>query len=268
LLIVSDRSLTIDATTYRAGLPFNTEDWRGNELILAGVARHAREPRILYETPSREQDEARIREQGVTCICITRNRRDWLPKAIRCYQSQTHSPRELLIVSDGQDIKDLIPDDETIRHIEIEQGFTIGEKRNYAVQRAKGQNIAHWDDDDYSAPARLALQSESLRQSGKAFTGYSSMLFTDGESWWKFDGGAGYAIGTSFFYRRQWAINHPFMSVQIGEDGEFLKVARDHRQVATEDGGLLMYATIHKDNTSPRNLARHEWEALPNQKPF
>eukprot|EP00614_Pseudopedinella_elastica_P000817 CAMPEP_0172597602 /NCGR_PEP_ID=MMETSP1068-20121228/17555_1 /TAXON_ID=35684 /ORGANISM="Pseudopedinella elastica, Strain CCMP716" /LENGTH=482 /DNA_ID=CAMNT_0013397149 /DNA_START=133 /DNA_END=1581 /DNA_ORIENTATION=+ len=36
--------------------------------------------------------------------------------------------------------------------------FTIGAKRNFAAALARGDIIAHWDDDDYFPPSRLRLQ--------------------------------------------------------------------------------------------------------------
>ena len=77
-------------------------------------------------------------------------------------------------------MRDLLPDDASIRLVHIEQGRTIGEKRNFGAGRARGAVIAHWDDDDYSAPDRLEDQVGRLLQSGKAVTGYFAMRFTDG----------------------------------------------------------------------------------------
>ena len=48
----------------------------------------------------------------VTCLCLTRNRRGFLPRAIECFVAQTYEERELLIVDDGDDsIADLAPAD-------------------------------------------------------------------------------------------------------------------------------------------------------------
>ncbi len=52
----------------------------------------------------------------VTCLCLTRNRRAWLPRAIGCFLAQTYEERELLIVDDGDEgVTDLVPDDPRIR---------------------------------------------------------------------------------------------------------------------------------------------------------
>src|SRR3954465_8432998 len=106
----------------------------------------------------------------VTCLCLTRNRREWLPRAIACFQAQTYERRELLIVADGDDVRDLVAGLPALPPGTL--GCTgarlgIGAKRNWGCQRATGELIAHWDDDDYSAPTRLADQVARLLESGK-----------------------------------------------------------------------------------------------------
>ena len=189
----------------------------------------------------------------MTCLCLTRNRRTWLPKAIACFQSQTHRNAELLILADGEDVRDLVPDDARIRLIHLEGPIGIGDKRNFGCLRAAGGAIAHWDDDDHSAPERLADQLRRLAESGKSVTGYRSMRFTDGERWWMYAGAVNYALGTSLFYRTEWWRSNRFASVQVGEDNQFVANASAQRELVTADAGSLMYATIHPGNTSPRN---------------
>lgn len=169
----------------------------------------------------------------------------------------------MLILADGKDVRDLIPDNEHIRLIGIEEGHLVGEKRNFGSGQAQGEIIASWDDDDWSAPGRLADQVERLQQSGKAVTGYSSMLFTNGRQWWKYRGVANYALGTSLCYRKDWWAHHPFKAKQIGEDGEFVREANFARQLAVADAGKLMIATIHPGNTSPRRITGDQWQLLP-----
>lgn len=197
----------------------------------------------------------------VTAICLTKNRRNWLPFAIQQFQAQTHPSKELLIVSDGADVRDLIPDDDRIRLIHIDETRTIGEKRNFAVRQACGPIIAHWDDDDYSAPDRLSDQVARLTESGKAVTGYQSMRFTDGRYWWYWDGDRDHALGTSLCYTKDWWSDHQFPAQQVGEDGEFVRYAREARQVASVPTERHMVASVHWNNTSFRSWCK------PNRNP-
>lgn len=183
---------------------------------------------------------------------------------IRCFLSQTYPNKEVLILADGEDVRDLVPnDDDSIRLVHIEEGRTVGEKRNFGVSRACGEIIAHFDDDDWSAPARLADQIERLQRTGKSVTGYSSMFFTDGLRWWRYEGRNNYAIGTSLCYRKSWWQDHPFLAMQVGEDGEFVIEARQCQQLETSPAGEIMIATIHRGNTSPRQLSGAQWISLP-----
>lgn len=198
----------------------------------------------------------------ITCLCLTRNRPQWLPQAIRCYQAQTYPNRELLIVASGEDVRRLIPSDESIRYLHLAGKPEIGAARNIGCQHARGAIIAHWDDDDYCAPARLRDQADRLRASGKQVTGYKSMRFTDGRKWWLYDGKADYALGTSLMYHRAWWQANPFEPMQVGEDNEFVFRARVRGQLVTADANDLLYATIHHDNTSPRQLRGKAWREI------
>jgi glycosyltransferase involved in cell wall biosynthesis len=140
-------------------------------------------------------------------------------------------------------------------------GGLIGQKRNFGSERADGEVIAVWDDDDYSAPGRLADQIGRLQESGNGVTGYHSMRFTDGQQWWQYRGEENYALGTSLCYRRDWWKNHPFKSVQVGEDNGFVADAVAHGQLISVDARELMYATVHNANTSPRCMGA-AWEVL------
>jgi glycosyltransferase involved in cell wall biosynthesis len=214
----------------------------------------------------REPSESRPRcARGfrfVTCLCVTRNRRQWIPKAIACFQSQTYPHREMLILADGGSVRDLVPADNSIRLLELEGAAQIGEKRNLGCDRALGEIICHWDDDDWSAPGRIADQVSRLVESKLAVTGYRSMRFTDGSRWWLYQGTPLFALGTSLCYRKDWWKKHPFRYVQIGEDNHFVTAAGAERQIVTSEAGELMWATVHSTNTSPRSLSGSAWKLL------
>lgn len=194
---------------------------------------------------------------------MTRNRKEWLPKAIECFQRQTYPHRELIILADGEDVRHIIPEDNRIRYIHLAPpARQIGDKRNFGCDLAAGSVIAHWDDDDFSAPERLADQVERMVSSGKAVTGYHSMRFTDGKRWWAYNGKNDYAIGTSLCYRREWWERNKFPAVQIGEDNRFVEAAYAARQLISIPAGDMMHATIHRGNTSKRSLKPPTWTEI------
>ncbi len=188
----------------------------------------------------------------VTCICPTTiTRRAWMPQLLRIFESQTYADKELLFIADGPWIEEFCQAP-NVRFV-IAAG-KVGDKRNVGVKFADGEVIVHLDDDDFSAPNRIADQVARLIQTGKQVTGYYNMLFTDGQRWWKYHGIGAFAFGSSMCYRRQWALDHPFASVQIGEDGTFGTLAAQARQLDSSEAGDNMFATIHPGNTSRRDI--------------
>lgn len=198
----------------------------------------------------------------VTCLCLTKDRREWLPKAIECFLRQTYENRELLIVANRpEDCDGIVPPDPRIQ-VSIADGV-VGKKRNAGCEEARGEVIAIWDDDDYSAPGRLAHQVAKLAQSAKAVTGFSSMKFTDGAQWWQYAGITS-AIATSLCFANDWWSTHRFREIQCGQDEMFAALALGVGQLHQDPDLDLMYATVHKGNTSPRaTSSRATFRSLP-----
>ena len=164
------------------------------------------------------------------------------------------------MIADGENVSDLIPPG--VRYLHLEGSPTIGQKRNVGSEAARGDLVASFDDDDFSAPGRLTDQIRRLQQLGKAVTGYCSMRFCNGPQWWQYTGAADYALGTSLVYRRDWWACNPFPEIQVGEDNGFVGRAREQGQIVAADAGDLMWATIHSNNTSPRQLTGGNWSQL------
>jgi glycosyltransferase involved in cell wall biosynthesis len=97
---------------------------------------------------------------------VTKNRLNLVKRSVRCFQSQSHVNRELIVVNDAQDgtleyIHQM--QDNRIRHIRPErEDMTLGELRNLAVARARGSFVMQWDDDDWYHPDRIKDQLSAL----------------------------------------------------------------------------------------------------------
>jgi glycosyltransferase involved in cell wall biosynthesis len=78
------------------------------------------------------------------------------------------------VIADGENCEDLVRGEPSARYIHFGIKHSIGAKRNLGCEAARGEIIAHWDDDDYSAPGRLEDQVRRILTSGKAVTGYNS----------------------------------------------------------------------------------------------
>ena len=209
----------------------------------------------------------------VTCLSLTmRGREQFVTLAVEVFLSQTYPNKELLFVIDDDNDSFDVPFGR-FQGMTAESAFTIscvkysgtvGGKRNMGCSWASGDLIAVWDDDDYSAPGRLAQQVEELQITGKAVTGYRGMKFTDGANWWQFQIARGFAIGSSLMFRRSWWQQHPFPDLQVGEDAQFANAASEAGQLAEVPDLNLMYATIHGGNTSRRDLTHPQYRPLPN----
>jgi hypothetical protein len=202
----------------------------------------------------------------VSCIMPTANRRHLLPLALRCFLQQDYPARELLIIDDGDDpIRDLLPEDPRIRYLRLPARRTIGAKRNLACEEARGELIAHWDDDDWSAPHRLRYQVTSLLRARAAVCGLSRVLYhqpSSGRSWQYIypPGHRPWLAGNSLCYTRAFWREHPFPDIQIGEDTRFLWSAPHRPLLALEDNTFLV-AMIHPANVDPKRVHHRWWHA-------
>ena len=158
------------------------------------------------------------------------------------------------------------PNGRRIAYFCLPKRLTIGAKRNLACWLARGEFVAHIDSDDCSGPDRLTDQITRLLESGKAVTGYHSLLFTNGSSWWRYDGQVFSGIvgnvrgvfGTSLLYRKDWWQKHPFVAgpkdFRDYEDRAFVLAAVRDGQLIEAPAADMMYARVHPDNSSPKGI--------------
>lgn len=203
----------------------------------------------------------------------TRGRQAYAQQAVKSFIDQTYPNRDLVIIDDLNDrsfpngVLDIPRCYFPVVYL-LHQSRSIAEKRNLCCQYARGDVICHWDSDDHSEPSRIQAQLDMLEKSEASVAGYHSLLFhveQDG-LWFKYCGDNSYALGTSLMYRKSWWKAHPFRDggsgyqPNVGEDSEFVKVARQADELVTTDGDTLMYARIHSDNTSHKNFSGEQIE--------
>jgi len=114
----------------------------------------------------------------------TRNRRAFIRQTLSYFERQDYQNCELIIVDDGDDqVADLLPSDPRLHYITLPRQTSIGEKRNIACEQARGDIIAHWDDDDWYAPHRLRHQVAPLLANQADITGLDTSCFFDLSQW-------------------------------------------------------------------------------------
>ncbi len=97
----------------------------------------------------------------VSCVMPTYGRPEFVAESLAMFLAQDYPARELIILNDcpGQTLHGEFPG---VRIINASARWaTLGEKRNAAIELAKGEFIAVWDDDDVYLPWRL---SHSMRR--------------------------------------------------------------------------------------------------------
>lgn len=196
----------------------------------------------------------------VSCIMPTKNRREFIPSAIRSFLRQVYEPKELIIIDDGEPIYDLIPKDDRILYVHVPPS-TTGWKRNKGCYLAVGSVIANWDDDDWSGAHRLEDQIQRLLKTGKAVTGYNETVRYDvltGNFHFTGGGPPYFASGTSQCYLKSWWDDHCYPNCSVGEDSVFSREARLADQLAIAPVGRMMVVRTHENNTDKVDLKRLE----------
>ena len=199
----------------------------------------------------------------VSCICPTRNRAEFLPLVVACFEAQGYPNKELIILDDS----DVIPTaghESGVRYFRIPPPNTIGQKRNFCCDFAKGDLICHFDSDDWFAPDRISRQVAVLQDDPEAqATAYQTMLFARDadQRAWRFTGHKGNVVGVSLMYRRDWWKRHQFNeSLPFGEDHSFVQMLGPRLVISDQE---RIVARIHPGNTCKRsedgNLANRDY---------
>jgi predicted O-methyltransferase YrrM len=207
-------------------------------------------------------------EPLVSCIMPTANRRAFVPNAIRYFLRQNYANRELIILDDGSDpVSDLLPDDPRIRYIRMQEHRTMGAKHNLACEHARGDIIAHWDDDDWFADWRLSYQvAELLKHPIMTLTGLSRIFFyrpSDNRAWeYVYPSGMRpWVCGSTFCYRKEFWLRHPFPDTNEGADTTFVWGLNDAGVVPLSNSRWLV-GIVHSGNTSPKRTEDPAWRPL------
>ena len=98
----------------------------------------------------------------VSCLMVTRGNLELMRHSVECYAQQNWAERELVVVTDAdrtQAVGDLLRAFKLKRAqvVGLGAGMTLGDLRNIAIARARGEILIQWDDDDLSDPDRIAV---------------------------------------------------------------------------------------------------------------
>lgn len=239
----------------------------------------------------------------VICVMLTKDRPAMARRALECFRSQTYENKYLMIMDTGIVGTTFSPyTDNEIHWVQPDVKMTIGALRNCANKYAaaawqKASLFAHFDDDDWSHPNRIAEQVELISQTQKHCVGYRDMLFwrllsgsinghssieggtlrdalespeEHGEAWFYRNDDPRYCLGTSMLYWKSEWERRPFPKLQRGEDKAWIRGV-DSLGVSSlgpsGDDYPRLIASIHGGNSStpdPKGLASFtrvaEWD--------
>ena len=195
----------------------------------------------------------------VSCIMPTANRQKYIPFAINYFLAQDYEHKELVIIDDGKDsIANLIPEDPRIRYFYLEPCGNLGLKRNLACEKACGEIIIHWDDDDYYAADWISRQVLYLTTSEADICGIEYIHFFSPitDTFW--EGTAlnrnnpanpyQWLAGATLAYWKSFWEAHPFKDLQTAEDDNF--VTKTGAKVFAHDYIDGFVAILHPKNTT------------------
>ena len=223
---------------------------------------------------------------AVSIITPTAGRHRFLPAIARCVLSQTVH-WEWLVHDDGPEpcryMVDLCASDARVRYFHRDAPrASIGAKRNFLIGEARGDMIAHFDDDDYYAPHYLADMIRIKQENGAQiiklsdfyvyaphvdFFGYSELQPARGMHYlvtWQnverfmIDEGTRIGIdlmvlyGFSCVYDRRIATANAFGDVSLYEDDAFIRKAIDDgcKVIAIDDKNACCLHLIHPGSTA------------------
>lgn len=110
-------------------------------------------------------------EPLASVITPTRGRPHFLPLVYAAFAAQTAGPLEWIVVDDSPTPSPFMTAlaDPRVRYLHLPAPMPVGQKRNVAVEQARGAFIAHFDDDDYYAPAYIETMTAPMRDGGVDF---------------------------------------------------------------------------------------------------
>jgi len=199
----------------------------------------------------------------------TADRREFIPRALRCFAAQTYPNLELIVVDDGTDkIGDLLiaqRKPEVVRFpITYLPSFPIkenhGQKMNTACAYANGEFCIVWDDDDFYAPDRVFRQiAPLLAAPNYDICGLANLFYYDKakQKAWRYIADESEWLGSIAFRRSEWDAKR-FAEIPSGCDRRF---QLEHKGKVIAVHGDAVACAIHATNagfTNPENkIAKH-----------
>ncbi len=101
----------------------------------------------------------------ISVICPTYNRPDRHINLFKAFEHQNYQDKELLVFDDSEEASPFFSElqDPRVRYFHLPTRIALGLKRDFLIEKAQGEVIAHFDDDDYYAPLYLSTMVPHLK---------------------------------------------------------------------------------------------------------
>jgi glycosyltransferase involved in cell wall biosynthesis len=179
----------------------------------------------------------------VSCVCISRGYLDHVADTIRCFESQTHPEKELIVVHQGISSEAVGLFEKAGARVRYVPDVALGLLRNIAAEEARGEYVCNWDDDDWSAPDRIEVQVKALRQVGAHACLFRNYILWDepnGLFYKSFSRAAGWE--SSLLVERAVLLRLRYPPVNLGEDRQLMsRMATSHRVLVLDEPGKYVY---------------------------
>lgn len=215
----------------------------------------------------------------VSAIMPTRDRPEFALQAVRYFCDQDYPNKEMIVIEDATpSLEGRMPDDPRVRYVATGKPLrSIGAMRNEACELARGEIVAHWDDDDWYGPERLSRQVEPILSGDADLTALRDSVMLDLANWrfWRTQPDLhkrifyiGDVHGATMTYRRSIWETAKFPDQSLAEDAIFLQQALDmgSRLKALDAEGLFLYIR-HGANAWEMECGEYAgtdgWEVVP-----
>jgi glycosyltransferase involved in cell wall biosynthesis len=205
----------------------------------------------------------------VSALMPTYNRRDFFPRAMKCFLSQDYPNLELVVLDDGEDsIKNLLPDNPRIKHYHELPKKNHGQKMNRCFELMQGEIGIVFDDDDWYPANRISRQIiPMIENPALEITGTTTLYYYvhGTNKAYQYSSPSSIAWLASIAVRKSTWERHHFDAIPGGADYNFQKQTPRENRLDLHDPALVIAAS-HTTNACKKTLTNGytpvPWETI------
>jgi glycosyltransferase involved in cell wall biosynthesis len=216
----------------------------------------------------------------VSCLVVTANRKDLLRRSLLSLKNQTHKNIELVVIDNGEETVDelmeMFPEEQVnYTYIQPSPDNILGDLRNISLEKATGNYMICWDDDDWFHPKRIETQLNVLNSGFDACCLEGNIFHIDTPDLINhpYIGRLPDGSPSSIMHRRDDEIRYP--SLRRGEDTVYLNqwIEKHRYKMLDLSYAYLFVRVFHGSNVSgkkhflrrlknsPKNWIQFMWHA-------